>query len=198
MNSIHTLLSENHPCTLFMVSLLPATMLHRTKHIITSTVDDGVAPYSYLRQRQDWNNPLHHQHNPEFSEVVINHVTARMLGLTVPPTLLSTACSHSGYGAVARGYGPPLAGSSLAARSIRQFRRSSLESELVVRRKTRSQVSDLGPSCLCDVWLPLLQEKPRLLAGCEGAGLKESYLQETFCGRLFRDEANSRRGDWFQ
>jgi hypothetical protein len=34
MNSIHNLLSENHPCTLFMVSLLPATVLHRTKHII--------------------------------------------------------------------------------------------------------------------------------------------------------------------
>jgi hypothetical protein len=26
MNSIHSLLSENHPCTLFMASLLPATM----------------------------------------------------------------------------------------------------------------------------------------------------------------------------
>src|SRR5258708_15674657 len=36
MNSIHNLLSENHPCTLFMVSLLPATMLHRTKHINTA------------------------------------------------------------------------------------------------------------------------------------------------------------------
>jgi len=34
---------------------------------------------------------LHYQHNPEFSEVVIKHHTARMLGLTVPPTLLATA-----------------------------------------------------------------------------------------------------------
>jgi hypothetical protein len=32
MNSIHSLLLKNHPCTLFMASLLPATMLHRTKH----------------------------------------------------------------------------------------------------------------------------------------------------------------------
>src|SRR5262245_51410158 len=32
MNSIHTLLSENHPCTLFMVSLLPATMQSNTTH----------------------------------------------------------------------------------------------------------------------------------------------------------------------
>jgi hypothetical protein len=35
MNSIHSLLSENHPCTLFMASLLPATMLHPTEDIIT-------------------------------------------------------------------------------------------------------------------------------------------------------------------
>jgi hypothetical protein len=41
MNSIHPLLSENHPCTLFMASLRPATMLPRAQYIITSTVDDG-------------------------------------------------------------------------------------------------------------------------------------------------------------
>jgi hypothetical protein len=27
-------------------------------------------PYSYLRQRQDWNNRLHHQHNLEWLELV--------------------------------------------------------------------------------------------------------------------------------
>src|SRR5258708_8466967 len=73
MNSIHTLLSENHPCTLFMASLHPGyhapieqgTLSHLRQ--MTEPV-----PYSYLRQRQDWNNPLHHQHDLEFSEVVIN------------------------------------------------------------------------------------------------------------------------------
>ena len=48
-------------------------------------------PCSYLRQRQDWNNPLHHQHDLEFSEVVINLKTAKALGIKISDNLLSLA-----------------------------------------------------------------------------------------------------------
>jgi ABC transporter substrate binding protein len=75
MNSIHTLLSENHPCTLFMASLHPGyhapieqgTLSHLRQ--MTEPV-----PYSYLRQRQDWTNPLPYRYNLEFSEVVRRQV----------------------------------------------------------------------------------------------------------------------------
>ena len=41
MNSIHTLLSENHPCALFMAGVHPGYHAPIGQHIITSIVDDG-------------------------------------------------------------------------------------------------------------------------------------------------------------
>jgi hypothetical protein len=73
MNSIHTLLSENHPCTLFMASLHPgyhAPIEQDTLSHLRQMMEP--VPYSYLRQRQDWTNPLPYRYNLEFSEVVIN------------------------------------------------------------------------------------------------------------------------------
>jgi hypothetical protein len=50
MNSIHTLLSENHPCTSFMATLHPGYHAPPTPHIITSTVDGraGSAQFDFL------------------------------------------------------------------------------------------------------------------------------------------------------
>jgi hypothetical protein len=76
MNSIHTLLSENHPCTLFMASLHPgyhAPIEHDTLSHLRQMMEP--VPCSYLRQRQDWTNPLPYRYNLEFSEVVRRQVT---------------------------------------------------------------------------------------------------------------------------
>jgi hypothetical protein len=84
MNSIHTLLSENHPCTLFMASLHPgyhAPIEQDTLSHLRQMMEP--VPYSYLRQHQDWTNPLRYQYNLEFSEVVINLKTAKAIGIEI-------------------------------------------------------------------------------------------------------------------
>jgi hypothetical protein len=51
----------------------------RAQYIITSTVDDlSREPYSYLRQRQDWNNHCTINVISEWLELVINLKTAKL------------------------------------------------------------------------------------------------------------------------
>jgi hypothetical protein len=68
MNSIHTLLSENHPCTLFMASLHPGYHAPIEQDRL-----------SHLRQMME---PV---------SVVINLKTATALGLSIPTLMLKRA-----------------------------------------------------------------------------------------------------------
>jgi hypothetical protein len=52
------------------------------------TVDGGPCT---LFVRQDWNNQLHHQHNLEWLELILNLKIAKALGITVPLPLLGRA-----------------------------------------------------------------------------------------------------------
>ena len=51
----------------------------------------NLVPNSYLRQCQNWDKPLHYQHNLKISEMVINPKTAKAAGLTIPESFILRA-----------------------------------------------------------------------------------------------------------